>query len=335
MKTRMIGNIEVSEIGMGCMGFSHGYGQIPEREYSIQAIQDAYHYGCTFFDTAETYGSQLYYLGHNEEILGEAVKDFRDKVVIATKFHLGDQPFDTFEDLETSIRKHLSESMKRLQTNYVDLYYLHRVNLNVPVEDVAKVMGHLIDDGLIRGWGLSQVDKDTIEKAHNVTPLSAVQNIYNMLERGIEDEVIPYCLEHHIGIVPFSPVASGFLSGNVKADTKFEKVDDVRVFVPQLKQENIEGNMPIVELISKYAEELNATNAQIALSWMINKYPNIVPIPGSKNKGRIMENLKASEVNLSEDQLKTLDDALNKLEVHGHRGFVQFEGGKMSDWGKK
>ena len=161
-----------------------------------------------------------------------------------------------------------------------------------------------------------------------------IQNIYSMVERGVEDAVIPYCLEHNIGLVPFSPIASGLLSGKVKAGDDFSHQDDVRKFVPQLSSENIEANRPIVDLIAKYAEMKDATNAQISLAWMLHKYPNVVPIPGSKNQGRILENLGAWNVCLTQEEFKTLDDALNAIPVHGHRGFVQFEGMKMSDWGK-
>lgn len=323
MKKRFIGQLEVSPIGMGCMGFSHGYGKIPSREYSIEAIQEAYKYGCTFFDTAETYGDVLYYTGHNEEILGEAVKGFRDQVVIATKLHIHDEELVEGYDLYTLMRKHLDASLKRLKTNYVDLYYLHRVNELVNNEEVAKVMGQFIKEGLIKGWGISAVDIDTIKQVHAITPLTAVQNIYNILERDCEKEVIPYCLENNIGVVPFSPIASGFLSGKISTQTKFEKEDDVRNFVPQLSKENIEGNQPILDTLNKFASEKNATLAQISLSWMLKKYPNIVPIPGSKNKERIIENLGGWNIELTDDEFNRLDNQLNQLEIHGHRGIAE------------
>ena len=181
------------------------------------------------------------------------------------------------------MREHLTASLERLKTDYADIYYLHRINPDIPVEDVAEVMGKLICEGLIRGWGLSQVDVDVINRAHKVTPLSAVQNIYSMLERGVEEEVIPYCIEHNIGVVPFSPIASGFLSGKVTVNSDFSHSDDVRKFVPQLRKENMEANQPVLELLGSYAERKNVTMAQISLSWMLHKYPNVVPIPGSKN----------------------------------------------------
>ena len=335
MKTRKIGNLDVSAIGMGCMCFSHGYGQIPERSYSIEAIREAYNAGCTFFDTAEAYGNVLYYEGHNEEIVGEAVEPFRNEAVIATKFHIHDEELADSFNLYELIKGHLTKSLRRLRTDYVDLYYLHRVNQKIPLEEVAEGMGKLIEEGLIRGWGLSQVPVRIIENAHEITPLSAVQNIYSMVERGVEAEVIPYCLENNIGLVPFSPIASGFLSGKVKANTDFSHSDDVRKFVPQLKKENIEANRPIIDLLEEYAEKKNSTNAQISLAWMLHKYPNVVPIPGSKNQERILENLGAWNVELSKSEFSALEDALNKIEVHGYRGFNETEGGSMEDWGKK
>ena len=337
MEYRYLKGLKVSPIGMGCMGFSHGYGDIPEESYSIEAIRKAYDFGCTFYDTAESYGPNHdpANKGHNERILGKAVKDFRKNVVLATKMHFTDlREVQTF-GVYGALKNHLAESMERLQTDYIDLYYLHRVNEAVPVAEVAAGMGKLIEEGLIRGWGMSQVDVGTIDEAQSVTPLSAIQNIYSMVERGVEDAVIPYCLEHNIGLVPFSPIASGLLSGKVKAGDDFSHQDDVRKFVPQLSSENIEANRPIVDLIAKYAEMKGATNAQISLAWMLHKYPNVVPIPGSKNQERILENLGAWNIRLTQEEFKALEDALNAIPVHGHRGFVQFEGMKMSDWGKK
>ena len=334
MKIRKLGEIAVSEIGMGCMGLSHGYGDIPTEDYSITAIQKAFDYGCTFFDTAEGYGSQLYGEGHNEKLLGRAVKSFRQKVVLATKFHFhGDVPSE--KELTGYIRGHLEKSLKNLQTDYVDLYYLHRLSREVPIENVAEVMGAFQKEGLIRGWGLSQVGVDTLARAHAVTPVSAVQNLYNMLERDCEEEVIPFCRANNIGVVPFSPIASGFLSGKVTAQTDFSHQDDVRKFVPQLSTENQKANQPVLELIERYAKEKQATNAQIALAWMLEKNPNVVPIPGSKNQDRILENLKASEVVLQQDEFAKLDAALCAMEVHGHRGQEEYDGMPMSEWGKK
>lgn len=323
MEKRFIGQLEVSPIGMGCMGFSHGYGQIPNRTYSIEAIRKAYEFGCTFFDTAETYGRELYWEGHNEDILGEAVEPFRNEIVLATKLHIHDEEVTEDMNLYDLIKGHLLKSLKRLRTDYVDLYYLHRITELVPVEDVASVMGKLIDEGLIKGWGLSQVDVDTLDKAHKITPVTAVQNLYNILERDCEDKIFPYCLENNIGVVPFSPIASGFLSGKITTQTEFEKTDDVRNFVPQLSKENIAGNQPILDILNKFADVKKARPAQISLAWMLKKYPNVVPIPGSKNQERIIENLGAWNVELTDEEFNELQRALDQCEIHGHRGIVE------------
>ena len=323
MRKRRIGNIDVSEIGMGCMGFSHGYGRIPDREYSIEAIRKAADYGCTFFDTAEVYGMQTQYPGHNEEMLGEAVEGFRERIVLATKIHPMAESLTASGDLYSIFKNHLAASLKRLRTDYVDLYYLHRMEDGISAEEVAHVMGRLIGDGLIRAWGLSQVNVDTLSAAHGVTPVSAVQNLYNILERDCEKDIFPYCIENSIVVVPFSPIASGLLSGKITVNTEFEKVDDVRNWVPQLSKENIAGNQPIVEALSSFAERKNATPAQISLAWMLHKYPNVVPIPGSKNQERILENLGASEVELTDAEFAELESALDGLTVYGHRGHVE------------
>ena len=318
MEKRKLGNIEVSEIGIGTMAFSHGYGKIPDEQYSIEAIREAYNNGCTFFDTAEVYSPNLQGIGHNELIVGKALKDVRDKVVIATKLFLKASEVVN-GDVYGAIKKHLLGSMQRLQVKMVDLYYLHRLS-DVPLEEIAKAMGRLIKEGLIRGWGLSQVDVDSISKAHNITPVSAIQNLYNILERDSEEKIIPYCLKNNIGFVPFSPVGSGLLSGKITANTQFEKNDDVRNWVPQCKKENIIGNQPIVDLITKWAQKKGATPAQISMAWMIKKYPNVVPIPGSKNKERILENINTYKVHFTDDELKEFENELSKLKVYGHRG---------------
>ena len=320
MKKRFLRDIEMSEVGMGCMAFSHGYGKIPPENYSIEAIRNAYNHGCTFFDTAEVYSPNLSGIGHNERIVGKALKDVRGNAVIATKLMLHGFGFG---NVYKTIRSHLEGSMKRLQTDHIDIYYLHRMS-GVPVEKVAEAMGKLIDEGLIRGWGLSQVDVNIIDKAQSVTPLAAIQNIYSMVERDSEKRIIPYCIENNIGFVPFSPVASGLLSGKITTETQFERNDDVRNWVPQLSKANIAGNQPIVDLLKEYAKMKNATPAQISLAWMLHKYPNVVPIPGSKNKERIIENLDSANVELSNDEFSSLEEALNRCKVYGHRGLGGF-----------
>lgn len=322
MKTRKIGELTVSAVGMGCMAFSHGYGQIPPETYSVEAIQNAYRHGCTFFDTAEIYSPNLSGTGHNERIVGKALRDVRQGVVLATKLFLDRSEVRRAGSVYDAVRRHLEASMERLQTDMVDLYYLHRTG-GVSVEEVAEAMGLLIEDGLIRGWGLSQVDVGVIERAQRVTPLTAIQNIYSMVERDVEKAVIPYCLEHEIGVVPFSPIASGLLSGKITTETKFERNDDVRNWVPQLSKANIAGNQPIIDLLKQYADKKQATPAQISLAWMLHKYPNVVPIPGSKNKERIIENLDASLVELTDEEFRSLEAALNQCKVYGHRGVTR------------
>lgn len=316
MNTRRIGALTVSEVGMGCMAFSHGYGRIPPEQYSLEAIRGAYEHGCTFFDTAEIYSPGLSGVGHNERIVGRALEEVRDDVVLATKLFASGGRGSVYGE----IRSHLEASLERLRTDYVDLYYLHRLG-STPVEQVAEAMGRLAQEGLIRGWGLSQVDVDVIRRAHGAYPLTAVQNIYSMVESDVEAEVLPYCEEHGIGLVAFSPVASGLLSGKVTENTEFESFDDVRTWVPQLSRRNLRGNRPIVELVSRYARAKGATPAQISLAWMLHKWSCTVPIPGSKNKERIIENLGASRVELTDAEFRALDAELGTLRVHGHRGF--------------
>lgn len=336
MKKRKIRSLSVSEIGMGCMGFSHGYGQIPAAGYAEEAIREAFDYGCNFFDTAEVYGKELYYPGHNEEIVGRAVKGFRNEVVIATKLFIKPEMVEDCGSVDAVVRKHLEHSLKNLQTSYVDLYYLHRINIAVDYLEVAHAMGRLIHEGLIREWGISAVDKVQLEMVNAITPVGAVQNIYSMVERTSEKEVIPFCVENGIAFVPFSPVASGLLSGKITPTTEFGRVDDVRVWVPQLKQENIIGNMPIVEMLKKFAAEKQATPAQVSLAWMLRKYPNVVPIPGSKNKGRIMENLRACEVQLTDEEFNKLESELDRLPVYGTRGHAETDQTSFgNNWLKK
>lgn len=320
MKTRKLRDLTVSEIGMGCMGFSHGYGQIPDEKYSIEAIRKAYEYGCNFFDTAEKYGPDLLpeNMGHNECIVGKAVKDFRSNVVLATKLHIATEEPEQDGSVYNTIRRHVEASLERLQTKYIDLYYLHRVNPDIPLEEIAEAMGRLIKEGIIRGWGMSMVTVDFLKRVQDIAPVSAVQNIYSMMERDYEKSVIPYCLENNIGFVSFSPIASGYLSGKVEPDQKFEG-DDVRKWVPQFKRENLIANKPLLDVISDMAVQKNVSNAQISLAWMLYKYPHVVPIPGSKNQERILENLGACEAKLMGEEFRELEDALGRITIHGQR----------------
>lgn len=335
MKTTTVKNISPSIIGTGCMAFSHGYGEAPEEAYSLEAIQEAYKNGCTFFDTAESYGTQQFAPGHNEKLVGKAIKDFRSDVVLATKMTFKDEIPKDEKEAEEIIRRHLDASLKNLQTDYIDLYYLHRYNPAIPMEWIAKAMGKLIQEGKIKGWGLSQVDLDTVRQADTITPLTAVQNLYNLLERDAENGLLEYLEENDILLVPFSPVASGLLSGKISKETDFSHHDDVRKFVPQLSDENIDKNQPIVDYVQAWAKKKGATPAQIALAWMVSKSDHIVPIPGSKNKKRIKENLEAADYLFDQEELKEFEKGLEDIQVYGHRGQVEFEGSSMSNWGKK
>ena len=240
------------------MGFSHGYGQVPPEAYAIEAIRKAYDYGCTHFDTAEAYGKEQFYAGHNEELVGKAIEPFRKEVVLATKFHIGELPQPDETSLYREMRRHLEDSMSRLRTDYIDLYYLHRINETVRLEDVATVMGRLVKEGLIRGWGLSQVSANQIRTAHEITPLSAVQNIYSMVERDCETEIFPVCLEKGIGVVPFSPIASGFLSGKVTAQEQFGFDDPQADAIVKLQLGRLAG----LEIL-KIEEELAGLHVKI------------------------------------------------------------------------
>ncbi len=320
MKMRKLRDLTVSEIGMGCMGFSHGYGQIPDEKYSIEAIRKAYEYGCNFFDTAEKYGPDLLpeNIGHNESIVGKAVKDFRSNVVLATKLHIATEEPEQDGSVYNTIRRHVEASLERLQTKYIDLYYLHRVNPDIPVEEIAGAMGRLIKEGIIRGWGMSMVTVDFLKRVQDITPVSAVQNIYSMMERDYEKSVIPYCLENNIGFVSFSPIASGYLSGKVELEQQFEG-DDVRKWVPQFKRENMIANRPLLDVVSDMAVRKSASNAQISLAWMLYKYPHVVPIPGSKNQERILENLGSWNIKLTESEFRELEDAFDNIKIYGQR----------------
>lgn len=334
MKTRSIKSLTVSPVGMGCMGFSHGYGKVPEENYSIEAIQKAHDFGCNFFDTAETYGREQFFPGHNEQLVGKAVEPFRKDIILATKLHIATEETEN-NKLYDVIRSHLEKSMQNLKTDYIDLYYLHRINEDLSLKEIAAVMGHLRQEGLIREWGLSQVNANQIKEADDVTPVGAVQNLYSMVERDCETDVFPYCLEHNIAVVPFSPIASGFLSGKITTETKFEG-DDVRKFIPQLSKDNLNANQPVLDLLKTYAEEKHATNAQISLAWMLKKYENCIPIPGSRSIEHILENLDAWNVELSDEEFTKLDTALNAIKVHGHRGIAETQQNSFSkNWRNK
>lgn len=314
MRMRRLANLEVSAIGLGCMGFSHGYGPGPDKDASIALIRQAHEMGCTFFDTAEGYGA-----GANEELVGQALAPVRDEVVIATKLHVTKTGDDmTRKDLSRQLRERLEASLSRLGTDHVELYYQHRVNKDIPVEDVAACMGELIDAGKILGWGQSQATEEELRRAHAVTPLIAVQSEYSMMERMFEKDVIPACGELGVGFVPFSPLASGFLSGTVAADTEYVG-DDVRRVITRFAPDNIRSNRRLVDLIAGFAQQKGATPAQISLAWMLHKKDFIVPIPGSRKVERIQENLGAADVELTDEEFTRIEAELANIEIHGNR----------------
>lgn len=314
MKTRKLRDIEVSSVGYGVMGFSHGYGTLPPKAEAIRLIRMSYDLGCTFFDTAEGYGD-----GDNEVLLGEAVKPFREKAVIATKFN----PIRSITDPSKGtpaeqVEARLDASLKRLGMDYVDLYYLHRITNDISVEEIAEIMGRLIKKGKIRGWGMSQANAEQIRRANAVTPLSAIQNEYSMMERMYEAEVIPVCKELGVGFVPFSPLASGFLSGKYTKDTVYTG-DDVRRVITRFDRENVVHNQPLLDMLNHFAAQRGATPAQISLAWMLHKEDFIVPIPGMRKEERVKENLGAADVELTENEYQQLEGALSRIEIHGNR----------------
>ena len=310
MEKRILGkenSLTVSAVGLGCMGFSHGYGPGPDREESIRLIRTAYELGCTFFDTAESYAA-----GENEKLVGEAIKPFRKNIILATKLHI---PED--RDLETVIREHLDASLERLGTDYVDLYYQHRVNKNIPVEEVAGVMGKLIDEGKIRSWGQSQATEEEVRRSHAVTPITAIQSEYSMMERMFEKDVIPACQELGIGFVPFSPLGGGFLSGKYTSKDTYTG-DDVRRVITRSK-DNMDANQPLLDLLRRFADDKGATPAQISLAWMLHKWDFLVPIPGMRKVERMKENFGAVDVTLTDAEFQQLEAELAKIEIHGNR----------------
>jgi aryl-alcohol dehydrogenase-like predicted oxidoreductase len=311
MRTRTIGALELSAVGLGCMGFSHGYGPGASDAEAIDLMRQAFDSGCTFYDTAEGYGA-----GHNEGLVGRALAPIRDQVVIATKFFIGGEM--TRAELGRQIRAHLDASLARLSTDHVELYYQHRVPDSIPVEDVAAVMGELIEQGKILGWGQSQASAAQIRRAHAVTRLTAIQSEYSIMERMFEKDVIPACEELGIGFVAFSPLASGFLSGKVTANDTYTG-DDVRRVITRFAKDNIRANQPVLGLLTEFAKAKGATPAQISLAWMLHKKDFIVPIPGSRKLERIQENLGAADIDVTDEEFARIETELAKIEIHGNR----------------
>ena len=316
MQKRKLGKngLEVSALGLGCMGMSYAYGQIPDKIKMISLIQSAVEQGITFFDTAEMYGPFT-----NEELLGEALVSYRDKVVIATKFGIKIREGKQVQDSRPEqIRDSVEGSLKRLKTDFIDLYYQHRVDTNVPIEDVAGTISNLIKEGKITNWGLSEAGVKTIRRANAVHPLTAVQSEYSLWWRRPEEELIPTLEELGIGFVPFSPLGKGFLTGSFNKDSKFGS-SDFRSIVPRFTPEALEANQVLVDLLKKVAEEKNTAPSQIALAWILFQKPWIVPIPGTTKLNRLEENIGAVSVILTSKELNDINSALEKIKVVGDR----------------
>src|SRR5690242_3327014 len=309
------GNLEVSAIGLGCMGMSFGYGPAIDKQEGISLIRAAVEHGVTFFDTAEVYGPYT-----NEELVGEALAPFRRKVAIATKFGFkienGKQA--GLDSRPAHIRKVAEASLKRLKTDVIDLFYQHRVDPDVPIEDVAGAVKDLIQQGKVKHFGLSEAGVKTIRRAHAVQPVAALQSEYSLWFREPEAEIIPTLEELGIGFVPFSPLGKGFLTGAINADTKFDKTD-FRNIVPRFTEENRKANQAIVDLVGQFAQQKKTTPAQIALAWLLAQKPWIVPIPGTTKLHRLEENLGAAAVELTREDLRQLETAASRVTVHGAR----------------
>jgi aryl-alcohol dehydrogenase-like predicted oxidoreductase len=319
MQKRKLGksNLEVSAIGLGCMGLSFGYGPAVDKKDGISLIRAAVEGGVTFFDTAEVYGPYT-----NEELVGEALTPFRDQVVIATKFGFKIDPNTGKQAGLDSRPAHIKEvaeaSLKRLKTNVIDLFYQHRVDPNVPIEEVAGAVKELIQQGKVKHFGLSEAGVQTIRRAHAVQPVTALQSEYSLWFKEPEGEVIPTLEELGIGFVPFSPLGKGFLTGKISEDTQFDK-NDFRNIVPRFTPENRKANQAFVDLVGKVAERRKATPAQIALAWLLAQKPWIVPIPGTTKLHRLEENNGAVNVTLPPDDLREIETAASKIAVQGAR----------------
>lgn len=320
MKTRSLRNIEVSAIGMGCMGFSTAYGQIPTEEESIRLMRKAHEMGCTLYDTAEIYATY-----RNEDLVGKALKPIRDEVVLCSKFSPktlpGQEGIKGVKMSMDGVRSAVEASLRRLQTDRLDLYYAHRVPQETDVEEMASWFGALIKEGKVLGWGVSEATAEQISKANAVTPLTAVQSEYSMMARQWESDVIPLCRELGIGFVAYSPMAGGLLSGKYTPGTEY-KGDDIRRVISRYKAENVISNQPIIDLVKEYARAKQCTPAQISLAWVM-KNNHIIPIPGMRSDSRIEENLGAADIVLSDEEYALLTGELNKLKVYGERTDTQ------------
>lgn len=321
MKKRILGaDLEVSAVGLGCMGFSHAYGAPTDRKTAVESIRKTVEMGYDFFDTAEVYGTPDD-PHQNETLVGEALKDVRGKVIIATKFGIRfdmsssevNKPLVPDSRPET-IRASVDASLKRLGTDHIDLYYQHRADPNVPVEEVAGVMSELIKAGKITHWGLSEADGEQIRRAHKVCPVTAIQNRYSMMARWHE-KLFPVLEELSIGFVAFSPLANGFLSGKYGKGSQFDGALDYRSAMPQFTEKGVEQNSDLLSLLNRFSEEKNAAPAQISLAWMMCRKPYIVPIPGSRRTDRQKENAAAADIVLTDSEIAEIDRALDSMEM--------------------
>ena len=316
MQKRTLGKsgLEVSALGLGCMGLSYGYGPATEKEQALKLIRTAYEGGVTFFDSAEAYGPNL-----NEELLGEALAPFRDKVVIATKFGFVEgKPAMGMDSRPERIREVTEAALKRLRTDVIDLLYQHRVDPSVPVEEVAGTVKDLIAQGKVKHLGMSEAGVESIRRAHAVQPVAALQSEYSLWWREPEKEILPTLEELGIGFVPFSPLGKGFLTGAINANTTFDKTD-FRNVVPRFDEENRKANQTLVDVLGKIAAQKGVTNAQIALAWLLAQRSWIVPIPGTTKLHRLQENLDAAAVELTASDLAEIETALSGIEVQGAR----------------
>jgi aryl-alcohol dehydrogenase-like predicted oxidoreductase len=306
------GGLEVSALGMGCMNLSFGTGKAVDISDGVKTIRAGFEKGITFFDTAEAYGPLT-----NELLVGEALQPFRKDVIIATKFGMISET--GINSRPEHIRNVVEESLQRLRTDYIDLYYQHRVDPNVPIEDVAGVLKDLIQAGKIRHYGLSEAGADTIRRAYTVHPVAAVQNQYSIWTREPEEKVLPVCEELGIGFVPWGPLGTGFLAGNITADTKFDAATDLRAQFPRFTPDAIKANMPVVDMLRDIAKRKNANPVQIALAWLLAQKPWIVPIPGMDKIEYIDDNIKSVELELTADDLREIDDQMSKITLQGAR----------------
>ena len=315
MEKRKLGksNLEVSAIGLGCMGMSFGYGTISDTKEMITLIHQAVESGVTFFDTAEVYGPFI-----NEELVGEALAPFRGKVAIATKFGFDTTGAKALDSRPEHIKQVAEASLKRLRVEAIDLFYQHRVDPNVPIEEVAGAVKDLIQEGKVKHFGLSEAGVEIIRRAHAVQPVTALQSEYSLWWREPEEEIIPTLEELGIGFVPFSPLGKGFLTGKMDQNTTFDS-KDFRSTVPRLSPENLKANMAFVDLVAAVAQRKNVTPAQIALAWILAQKPWFVPIPGTTKLHRLKENLDAAEVKLTSEEVQELNVASAKIAVQGER----------------